>query len=800
MKRKVKLWMIWSYLFVLAVLLVIYLGIQYRTEQKIRELYIDKQLAVMNQTVLAVDEQVESVAKLCLGIVQEPYVQYFPYVGEELDRYQIENTGKLLKSIRAHYTDDPFVEDFYIFYEKSRRIAHANGFYREDDFYQMEWSYEDENLQQQIRDLFRQSQTVFLPAAWMRNGSRRTENITFLYDFGGQRESGEGRTAKLVVLLKKSWLDDMVKDISVNGKTSIRRSGDGAELYRFLGNDALENFEWNEARRDKTGHVVSWNGQRYLLTWMNSADTGWSYESVIPYTVITDQMRDAVSPMSAGLFWYLLIGFPACILMAVWNYMPIRRLTSHMETIGFPKKGGNQNEIEYIRTGISNLHKKYEELELKYGSAIQEFDSASGKLRKNRERIQEGVLRQLIGGYWRDEQEIAERIHTLGIVFPYPRFCMITIQVEHEAIREPYGAEGTQGLFGMEAKAPQDVSDAREKSLRLFVLKNVAQEYLQPYGLVFPVPEGPDHLFLLMNLSERGYVGEQISPELESLMLQMKEYFHKEMMISISLGVGTVCSEISQLNESRRMSKRALEYCFIIGKASLVIYDRIKQEDGQSYSYDERIGKQLLGCVIQRDDEACCRLLDQLYEDALKQRITVSEGKHLHMMLADTAMKAIGKANADPGKSEEYQDMVAGILSSETLPEVFPAMKKLFVMLCAEHRDGGAEREAEERVMSYIAAHYWDPAFSLQACAEYFGVSPEHLSRTIKARTGRKFIDIVNSLRLERAKRFLLETDKKMEEIAELSGYGTAKTFFRSFKQAEGVPPGVWRKQMREEK
>ena len=79
-------------------------------------------------------------------------------------------------------------------------------------------------------------------------------------------------------------------------------------------------------------------------------------------------------------------------------------------------------------------------------------------------------------------------------------------------------------------------------------------------------------------------------------------------------------------------------------------------------------------------------------------------------------------------------------------------------------------------------------------------MSPEHLSRTIKALTGRKFIDIVNSLRLERAKRYLLETDKKMEEIAELSGYGTAKTFFRSFKQAEGVPPGVWRKQMRDQK
>lgn len=798
MKRKVKIWMIWSYLFVLALFLMIYLGIRHRTERNIRELYVEKQLAVMNQTMLAVDEHVEMVMKMCLGIIQEPYVRYFPYVGPDLSRYGIENSAKLLKNIRDHYTADPFVEDFYIFYENSGRIAHANGFYREEDFYQMEWSYEEEDMQRQVRELFLQGQTNVLPAARMRNGSKRTENITFIYDFGGQREDGESRTAKLVVLLKKAWLDDMVRDISINGRTSIRRAGDGLELYGFHGNAGLEDFSRQEAKEGKLSHVVTWNGSRYLLTCLNSEDTGWSYESVIPYEGIRDQMQDALSPMSAGLFVYLLVGFPACLLMAGWNYMPIRQLTSHMEAIGFPAKAGQNNEIEYIRSGISNLHKKYEELELKYGSAMQEFDSASGKLKKNRERIQEGVLRQLIGGYWRDDQELAERLETLGIVFPYPKFCIITIQVEGEKRKEPDGEP--EGGFGKKTAEAEAGSAAREKSLRLFVLKNVAQEYLQPFGLVFPVSEGPDQLFLLMNLSEQGYAGEEISTELEGLMLRMMEYFKKEMQIDISLGVGTLCSRISQLSESRRMSKRALEYCFIIGKASLVIYDRIRQEEGQSYCYDERIGKQLLGCVIQKDDEACCLLLDQLYEDALKQRISVSQGKHLHMLLADAAMKTIGKSNADPKKCEEYQDMVAGILSRETLPEVFPAIKELFVMLCRERRESGGEQELAERVMSYLEEHYWDPAFSLQMCAEHFGMSPEHLSRTIKALTGRKFIDIVNSLRLERAKRYLLETDKKMEEIAELSGYGTAKTFFRSFKQAEGVPPGVWRKQMRDQK
>lgn len=766
--------MICSYFFVLAVFLAIYLAIQQRTEQKIRELYVEKQLAVMNQTMLAVDEQVEAMTKLCLGIIQEPYVQYFPFVGEKLDPYDMENVTKLLNNIRKHYTADPFVEDFYLFYENSGRIANANGFYREADFYQMEWSYQDEGVQQQAQALLRQSGTRFFPAAWMKNGVRQVEIITFFYDFGRTAATEAGRSAKLVLLLKKSWLDDMVRDMSMDGRISIQRADDGAELYCFQGNTALEGFQ----REDMEGNVVSWKGQKYLLTDLNSEKTGWIYESVIPYFIITSQMKAAVKPMAAGLFWYLFLGIPACVLMAVWNYTPIQMLTSHMESIGFPEKSRNQSEVEYIRSGISNLHKKYEELELKYGNAMEEFDFADRKLRKNRERIQEGVLFQLISGYWRDDREIEERLQSLEISFPYPKFCLMIIQIEDDL-------------------PPEHELDAKERSLRLFVLKNVAQEYLQPFGQVFPVPASSDQLFLLMNLLETGYTGERISPDLEALLQQMMEYFRRELQISISVGVGTLCSQIHQLRESRRRSRQALEYCFIIGRSSLVIYDPAGHEEGKTYQFDKRIKKQLLGSVAQRDAGACGELFDQLYEDALKHRISVNEGKRLHMFLADLAMKAIGKSNVDAALEEVCQDMVAAILSSATLPEVLSRVKELFAALCAERKENGGE--LEEMIMSYITEHYWEPDFSLPMCAEHFGVSPEHLSRTIKALTGRKFIDIVNQLRLERAKRYLLETDKKIEEIAQMSGYGTAKSFFRSFKQAEGMPPGLWRKQMKED-
>lgn len=792
MKKSVKCWMIGSYFLVLVIFLFIYLAIQHQTERKIRELYKERQLAVMNQTMLAVDEQVESVRKMCLAIAQEPYVQYFPFVGKELSIYERESATKLIQNIRKHYTDNPFIEDVYLFYENSGRIANANGFYREEEFYVMEWSYDEPKVQELGEELLRAKGSFFLPPARMNNGSRKTENITFFYEISHGQGAREGKSAKLVVLLKKEWMDERIAPVSEYGKIIIRSAENGEELYSFCG----DYFPEGEKRP-------------YLLTRMDAKKSGWVYESMIPYTMIADQMKEAVSPMALGLFFYLLIGTPACFFLAVWNYKPIRQLTAHMEAIGFTREEKGGNEVEYIRSGILQLHQKYEELEAKYDSTRQEFDAASRKLMKNRVRLQEGILLQLIGGYWRDKQEMEERLQGLGVGFPYPYFCIAVVQIEEMTekaeVKEMAAETDRMAAEGMAAEADRMAAEGmaagvggldrvfstEETELRLFVLKNVAQEFLAPMGVVYPVSAGAEQIYLVLNL--KGTAG-AILPEEERLLREMMEYFRRELQLTISIGVGEVCGELWQLNVSFRKARQALAYGFILGKPSLIIDEGIRKGEKSSFLYDGNFEKQLLGRLLQKDEQGCRGLLDDFYEEAVRQRISVEEGKGLHMLLADMAMKAIEKSHVRREAAEECQDRVAGILNSRTLPEVFPALKELFALLCNQKKEEDKEQEFENQILGVIRENYRDSAFSLAMCAEHFGISPEHLSRTIKQLTGRNFIDIVNGFRLEQAKRYLLETEKKMEEIAELSGYGTAKSFFRSFKQAEGVPPGVWRK------
>jgi len=75
----------------------------------------------------------------------------------------------------------------------------------------------------------------------------------------------------------------------------------------------------------------------------------------------------------------------------------------------------------------------------------------------------------------------------------------------------------------------------------------------------------------------------------------------------------------------------------------------------------------------------------------------------------------------------------------------------------------------------------------------YFYLNPDYFSHLFRKRTGQKFVDYVNSVRIEKSKEMLSATDRKMYQIAKSVGYDNVKYFFRVFKKKEGMTPEQYR-------
>lgn len=96
---------------------------------------------------------------------------------------------------------------------------------------------------------------------------------------------------------------------------------------------------------------------------------------------------------------------------------------------------------------------------------------------------------------------------------------------------------------------------------------------------------------------------------------------------------------------------------------------------------------------------------------------------------------------------------------------------------------------------AFTTEAYLRPDISLAAFAEEAGIPQRNLSRSINAYLRRNFFEFINEMRVEEAKRRLLELDASgysIDSIHAACGFRSRSTFFLVFKKAEGKTPAAW--------
>jgi two-component system response regulator YesN len=118
-----------------------------------------------------------------------------------------------------------------------------------------------------------------------------------------------------------------------------------------------------------------------------------------------------------------------------------------------------------------------------------------------------------------------------------------------------------------------------------------------------------------------------------------------------------------------------------------------------------------------------------------------------------------------------------------------PGPAPLYRALCA-----GRSRPSRpvEQALQYIRANYRDFALSLREMAQEVGVTPNHLSGLFSRETGKSFREYLAFMRVEAAKRLLLDSRLKVYEVGEKVGFLSIEHFSRVFKRLTGVPPHQW--------
>lgn len=150
---------------------------------------------------------------------------------------------------------------------------------------------------------------------------------------------------------------------------------------------------------------------------------------------------------------------------------------------------------------------------------------------------------------------------------------------------------------------------------------------------------------------------------------------------------------------------------------------------------------------------------------------------------------------AEDQKIKLSQDALFQAVSSERPDAFYEAAGQLVLGLCEE-----ATRQREKmdltiqsEIIRYIEEHFADYEISTESICVQFRLSVNNFSRIVKERTGCTPREYIIKLRMEEARRLLLETDESVNSISRKVGYAGASHFIKTFKQYYDVTPAQMR-------
>lgn len=140
---------------------------------------------------------------------------------------------------------------------------------------------------------------------------------------------------------------------------------------------------------------------------------------------------------------------------------------------------------------------------------------------------------------------------------------------------------------------------------------------------------------------------------------------------------------------------------------------------------------------------------------------------------------------------EEYQRKQPGYLElmrAYLIEILILAMRRLVQQHTYRLRENSSKF-----IMEYVEQHYMQPIM-LQQIAQMLHFSLPYISQKFKQEAGMSFHEYLQRTRIKQACRLLANTQKKVGEIAALSGYENVKFFNQLFKRYENMTPRKYRR------
>ncbi|WP_165822683.1 helix-turn-helix domain-containing protein [Paenibacillus montanisoli] len=468
---------------------------------------------------------------------------------------------------------------------------------------------------------------------------------------------------------------------------------------------------------------------------------------------------------------WIVLGLIGIIIGAMWlvrtsrnHYRPLEAVLSRVQQFTHKSDwNGKEDEYRYIGSAIDRLLERSSLLEK------QAKESSIYRTRILFTEVMEG-LRLLTDQDWQREAASLGWPETKG------RMTVALLEID-------------------KLKGFQEKYSSKDQYLLKFVLQDVLKEMAQEQGLhVWAEWLTNTELGVLISVGDNGE--ETINNWLETL----RQWVDANLEFTVTIGLGGTIRDITDLSLCRDEAAQALRYKTTLGMNRIIVYADLHQRMEHRVYEQHQVIKQLAEQY---------RLMNAAWQDQLKkldmhlngelfERSEIVDIIHFLLYQFGREMQELSTEYRDIWRQDAQTEITALLDRFETVDELINELEEILSRIYRRIESVRSQRNVfsiVQEVKSYVERNYADPSLSLVQLSDQYEIGATQLSRLFKEEVGEKLVDYLTKVRMEQAKRLLLETKKPVQDIALDVGYTHSFSFIRSFKKYVGRTPGEYRKE-----
>ncbi|MGG4217491.1 helix-turn-helix transcriptional regulator [Paenibacillus jamilae] len=533
----------------------------------------------------------------------------------------------------------------------------------------------------------------------------------------------------------------------------------------LLSAQQLQHISQVTAKSDNTGMLTLEKTKQQparQIIYAKSAYNNWTYLTVLDKKEIANAFQTTkFGIIMMGLVLTLLIVVVAYIIAIYFTkpFQQIKRSLPKNPNLAF-KNEPSKNEIEWIINSIDNIVTEKESLESLIQSEMPQLET------------------QLILNLFRKRisaEELARKMPRLG----YPQqienqmYITLLVQLDNLGDREP-----------------------SDKDVLLLAINKIVEETIPEQQRMLPIilNDNTQATILILAGKSAQEMRKQVLDHATLLIQNVKEYLH----VSISIGISTAYDNLLESKEACEMSKQALHHRLNLGKESIIFYEDISMviSGPVLLHYPAELESKLFDAIRIGDEEQVYHTVHSLLAEMMTKNNHSMNFEVLLVRFVNNLIQLEQLLGIEVLLTQDNHALYHRLLDIRNPEEIermlleqviFPMVKSM------KEKTNQQFRCLSEKIATIIRAEY-DQELSLELIGDRLHYNPNYLSSIFKKEYGTTFSEYLMGYRLQMSKKWLVETDMTIKEIAERLQYHNSQNFIRSFRKKEQVTPGAYRK------